>query len=324
MRSISIILLFLLFASRCLLAQTNHVINSSFEDFTDYPTGFDDMSLCKGWHSYTKGTPDYFLERPQARPGTISLMGVPRNVVGYQRPAHGNAYAGLLTTTDYGTYWREYIAGNIIPLVPGKTYDVSMSVSLADTSVYTTDGLGVFFMNSPWPSPNTEGALKLKPQIDYSDAPVTNKQGWVRLTKSFVADSSYNHIIIGAFKDSAAIRRIPVGDTTGIAPDWRFCYYYIDLITVREAKVDDGPLVVFPNPAGSTVSIRWNMERPMTPVYVCLYTATGQLVRQYLVEKAQPENKLDLTGIAAAMYYIQIMTTTGSHIYHGALAVDRW
>jgi hypothetical protein len=101
---------------------------------------------------------------------------------------------------------------------------------LADNSYYASDGLGAFFYIHA--KPDTFGIFNLPvtPQVDYSSAGIiTDIANWTLLTRTFVADSAYTHLIIGDFKDDASIGSTVVGGTAGI----KYAYYYIDSVAIE-------------------------------------------------------------------------------------------
>jgi len=134
------------------------------------------------------------------------------------------AYSGGTHYSDY----KEYLARAITPMIPGGRYQVSMSVSLGDNSKYAADGLGVWFYNNG-PSTtitNDYRTLHVTPQVSYDDSIITDKSNWVRVVKTFVADSAFDNMVIGDYKDSTVIK------DTLLTGTMDFAYYYIDSVVV--------------------------------------------------------------------------------------------
>lgn len=220
MKELLAILCILFFAPSA--AGQNHVPNGDFEDFTQCPGSFSELHRATGWKQYTGGTPDYF------NPCATFDVDVPANWFGNQQPASGNGYAGVYCYNQLNDY-KEYMIRHITPLAVGVRYEVSMSVSLADTSMYATDDLGVFFyIKGPSGLPSLLGNVTLTPQVSYTGYGILNdKQNWVRLTQSFIADSAYNKIIIGGFAPRSTQGR------QQFASGMNFAYYYIDSVVVK-------------------------------------------------------------------------------------------
>ncbi|MBN9484699.1 MAG: hypothetical protein BGO70_06745 [Bacteroidetes bacterium 43-93] len=217
-------ILFLLIYSLSVSAQVNMVANGNFEVYNTCPNNGDQVYRCTGWQAYHSGSSDYFNRC------TNSSVGVPVNAWGYREPASGDAYTGLyIGRLQDATDYKEYITTKVMPLQENRAYEVSMSVSLADISQYAAKGLGVWFYKDV-PLFTGMAGLPVVPQLIY-DTLVTQKSGWVRLKKVIVADSSYDHMVIGGFIPSAML------DTVGVNSgnqDW--IYYFIDSVVVRKVS----------------------------------------------------------------------------------------
>jgi len=243
-------LLLLLLQSFFSIAQ-NHVGNNSFEQRITCPRWTGDFTAY-GWYNYTHGSPDFLDSCAYFASGSD----VPTNAMGYQQPLSGGAYAGIAT---YYRWWLnifnpggEYIATPIQPLIVGKFYEVSMSVSLSNKANYASDGLGVLFYSN-YPDSFTNGTLHVprKPQIDYSRyGLIFDTTGWVKVKGYLLADSSYHKIVIGQFKDTPDIKTARYYASTT-----EYAYYYIDDVVVKEAsnlniEFDDSTLC-----AGDTILV---------------------------------------------------------------------
>lgn len=205
--------------------QINHVPNCSFEQYTSCPTSTSQANRCTGWRQYTSATPDYF------NTCVTNTVSVPTNFVGYQHAAHGQGYMGGYFYLKGDTrIYKEYIATTISPLTPGAIYEVSISVSLSDKSRFGTNDLGVYFYDSGVSNlPGVQGVLSVTPQIDYSSyGVIMDTANWVRVTKTFIADSAYDNIVIGGFKHYNNLTLDSI--TTNTAT---YAYYYIDSVVIR-------------------------------------------------------------------------------------------
>lgn len=197
-------------------AQRNHVPNCSFEEYTTCPKW---PGLPMGWILYGKyGVYTY----------NVCSGNVPKNSEGYQYPAHGRGYVGLTTIHCAGDE-KSYIMRTITPLVPGARYEVSMSVSLADVSGLGTNDLGVFFYENGPDKHDTVGTMPVVPQVFYTNyGPITDTANWLRLSKTFVADSAYSKIVIGGFLKPGDQKRDTFQHSC-------LAHYYVDSIVVRVA-----------------------------------------------------------------------------------------
>lgn len=203
----------------------NMVPNCSFEQYSQCPGGFSQIPNANGWFMLTSGSSDFFHTC-----ATAANVDVPTNTFGTEPAAHGDAYAGFYGGTTTSSY-KEYIARPITPLTVGQMYSVTIYASLSDNSTHGTDDLGVFFwQNGPlsYPTSTTPG---LTPQVHYtSSGVITNKNGWTRLSKTFVADSPYAYIAVGCFTAHTAMNS--VATPPGNLPT----YFYVDSVTVTPAN----------------------------------------------------------------------------------------
>ncbi len=209
----------------------NLVPNGNFEAYNSCPATQGRIDLCTGWWNYyTVGTPDY------NNACTIggSYTGVPSNGLGYQFPASGNAYAGIFVYAPNVLY-SEFISRNINTLQIGKTYEISISMSMGDSFRWAIDGIQcLFYKNGPDSVSNTTALMAMNPQIDFADGIAdTNKTQWVRYTKRFIADSTYDKIAIGRFSDTTNLVKILLPGRTAAS------YYYLDSLVVRLVPINN-------------------------------------------------------------------------------------
>lgn len=207
------------------IAQQNLVPNGDFEFVNSCPTGISQPNVCTGWDKWTNATSDYFNS---CFTNTTSGPGVPINFRGYQQAHSGNAYMGGYSGTSASNpTYKEYITRPIIPMQIGVAYEVSLSVNLSNISGYATNDVGVFFYDNVPSSLGISNTAPYTPQVEWPNIIVTDTQDWVRLTKVFIADSAYDNIAIGCFRDNnsgISISPLPTGTS---------CYYYFDSIVVK-------------------------------------------------------------------------------------------
>ena len=162
---------------------------------------------------------------------------MPQSWMAYQ-PSNSNAYIGMVGF-NYGAY-REYISAHFPALMPGKRYRVSLFVSLADSSVHASAGLGVYFYKDAVPDYHTYSRIPVTPQVDYtSQGIIANDTEWVALTATFIADSAYDHIVIGNFHHDTdyLLDEAGVMLQRDIQPGIKNTnYYLIDSVAVEQAK----------------------------------------------------------------------------------------
>ncbi|MBC7554783.1 MAG: gliding motility-associated C-terminal domain-containing protein [Taibaiella sp.] len=103
----------------------------------------------------------------------------------------------------------------------------------------------------------TMGTLPFAPQVDYSSyGIITDKINWTTLTKTFVADSAYTHLVVGCFKPLGSIQ-VDTAENPGSAleREYQRAYYYISKIGIPDDRADtlisgdpvDTTTHIFPN-----------------------------------------------------------------------------
>lgn len=208
-------------------AQQNLVPNGSFEDtIGNCGAGFNGVTTgCKIWYAYTQGTPDYF--NSCANGG----YDVPSNLFGYQNAHQGNAYVGFGDYSAGSPNYAEYVATQITPMIKGRVYEVSFSISLANNCRYAVNGIGMYLTeNGPSVLPNQPSRkINVTPQISFPNLGTIKDTGnWLRLNKQFTADSAYKVIVIGGFLPDSLIDIDTVSN--GVSS---YAYYYVDSVVIK-------------------------------------------------------------------------------------------
>lgn len=215
---ITYIMLFTLVLPLFTKAQINHVPNGDFEYYTNCPSNHGQVSLCTGWSSVLF-TPDFFH--------ACNTNYIPNNFFGYQQPASGNGYIGMVAYHTTISSSREMIGRSIIPLTKGRKYKVSLSVSLGNNCQYAANNIGVFFYDSLGPL-NSSNWQSIQPQISFRNRGViSDTADWVRLEGTFIADSAYDNIIIGGFYPALNMQTSFLYNG-----NYPYAYYYLDSIVV--------------------------------------------------------------------------------------------
>lgn len=239
----NIYLLFILFTGFQSLAQ-NLVVNPSFENtssncantggegfFTDLVGTWDNASNNPQGDSCS--SPDLF-SACNVLFGNPTVTNMPHSMLGYQYSHTGTHHAGIITHESLDEY-REYIQGHTSsPLVAGQSYCVSMYVSLANSVMYASDNLGIYFGNTPYmrnPCPGqSNSAIYVTPQLNYDCGAITDTANWVRLQWNYVATGGEQYFMIGNFFNNANTTIVNNPGGTFINP---YAYYYIDDVSIE-------------------------------------------------------------------------------------------
>jgi hypothetical protein len=290
------------------VAQTNLVFNPGFESYTACPAGGGyDIQNANGWN-HARGSCDYFNTC-----ATSAVQQVPFNYFGYQMPANGNAYAGIVNYSS-NFFYREIIIGQLTaPLVIGQKYFCSYKTSRADNNSNSVNGFSV-----------NKAGFKLS-KFTYTNVPINNSAtyfnssvitdtvNWTRIASSFVADSAYQYIMIGNFFND--INTTIVADGNGSSS-----YYYIDdvclstdstlctLSTGINTKETVG-LLIYPNPASDYIYIKQPFEDFI--LSYSIFNNDGSLI---IENTPLTSGKIEIKLLPSGFYVIKI-TTVDSYYY---------
>ncbi len=204
----------------------NLVPNPSFESYTICPPGISPPFTASNWTlPTTGGSSDYY----NSCAPFSSNVSTPGNSFGNQIPLTGAGYAGFILQPT--NLYREYLEVQLIsPLIPGKTYQVSFYVNLADYASWAIDKFGAYLSNIPIGPVIGAPVLPLTPQISHPVGNfITNKTIWTLVTGSYTAVGGESYLVIGNFYDN--ISTVPI---KGLGGFYTGAYYYIDDVSVCE------------------------------------------------------------------------------------------
>lgn len=317
-------ILIVLFALKVFYAkgQINLVPNWSFEIFNQCPNNWDQLYKVNNWIKCGAGTPDYWNAYD-----TSYVAGVPNNQAGYQFASSGTAYIGAdfysLTGGNTNSY-REFFGTQLISsLIPGTTYYITLKVSstIRDTSdtqfQYASNNQCVLFTTLPYSQANPLPILNFAQLVN--SAIITDTAGWTTLRWSFVADSSYQFIVIGNFFNDSLTAGTLINPTGGVP----FAYYYIDDVCVStdsmycetlsgmdEVRWQSG-VRVYPNPCfyELTVELR-NM--PDSEILASIYDLNGRLILNKKMQFINQRSYIDLCSLNAGMYLLFLQSKNKS------------
>lgn len=220
----------------------NLVPNPSFEQLKLCPT-FSNMNLkddhiekfCAEWENVgvnrilaSGGGGQYYHECTND-----AYTGIPRNVFGFQYAHTGKAYASVIFLGTYAYNSTHYYTVRLInPLKKGKKYTLRMYVSLSDSSNSGINNLGMLLSTQKLKMPDTRqfNIPKMPNRAHlYSSDIITDKDNWVKIDGTIIADSNYQYLTIGNFFD---FDKTSNSNTTN---HWDIIHYYIDDISVEES-----------------------------------------------------------------------------------------
>ncbi|MBI4929854.1 MAG: T9SS type A sorting domain-containing protein [Bacteroidetes bacterium] len=287
--------------------------NPSFEQFDTCPDDVAQIQRAQGW--FTCGnSPDYF------NACDTFWVSVPDNFTGHQYPANGVAYAGLITYSGIPPNVREFMGTQLIsPLMIGQKYYVSFQVSFTinknpDVCI-AANKIGAKFSTFSYIVPDVYSppnpALINNFAHVYADSIIKDTANWVTISGSFIADSTYNYIMVGNFFDDANTDTSTVNLDSVSVSDCH-SYYYIDNVCVSTDSLtcsnnvgikeieDEFNFLVFPNPATDFIEI--NSDKNMTEVTI--YDFYG---RKIIERKSEGKSLLiDIPFLEKGIYFINV------------------
>ena len=244
-RGIGIICLFLIFSKTW--AQVNYVLNPSFENYSQCPTGYDQINLAVFWNgidtSYTYSNPpptDGLGEYLNicADSNLQYTVTVPWNDNFYHFPRTGFAMVGVKMLDTNGFYERDYLQGHLKSnLVFGKSYCVTYFVSQTLASYWSIKNIGAFLDDGTIDTAVYTSGLpqtQYTPQIIYTNyITIADSLSWVKVEGSFTANGTERFITIGDFNSNSATPKINYNLNSTVGP---LTYYLIDDVSVIESN----------------------------------------------------------------------------------------
>jgi len=223
------------FCQNSVKAQTNLVLNPSFEIYDTCPFNTGQIKFCKNWFQPTRGTPDY-LNECSSIINPITTDG--GNLFGYQVPRTGKAMGGITVyqpNPNPSQTYREYLMGLLAkPLIKGRIYKVSFYVNL---SKITTGGsyndaianLGMYLSSTTYSS-SSDAPIPFKPQIQNPDSNIIDDTlNWTLISGNYKSLGNEKFIFIGNFSsDSETIVKTYKTNPRNSEGS----YYYIDDVAV--------------------------------------------------------------------------------------------
>ncbi len=265
------IIVFIIITCACsnLQAQVNLVRNGSFEQYTDCPTGLDQVAYAKHWRALD--SPSVMTNPLDCLPDYVNACsiwgacGVPVGNFYYQYPHTGSGMMEISLYDDYEVAsfaFFDYLQIRLAtPLDLGQSYCVTFYLNMTNRSSYAVNNIGAYFddgtidTTSQCYMPQTQ----YTPQI-LETSIISDTLNWVKVQGSFIANGTEKFMTIGNFFDTSHATHIRVGGLhNGV--------YLIDDVSViaSNAMADAGPdvsLVI-----GDTASIGVAVNGDGMPCY---------------------------------------------------------
>jgi hypothetical protein len=290
-------------------AQTNLVPNGGFEIHDTCPNTAGQINYAVNWNVLYE-SPDYFNV---CAPNSSTPISVPVNLLGYQFPASGSAYAGFTTYISGETPpYREIMGTKLIsPLVIGQKYYVSFKLNLSQG--YNTNAgankTGLRFTN-------LQHSLSNPPLINnladvYTSSVIMDTTNWTTVFKSFIADSAYSFIELGNFFDDSNTTVLPFK-----FQNTNWSYYYVDdvcistdsLYSLSWADTNTGinnfnyekEITIYPNPSSGKIFI--DIKNTQEQIEIIVYDIYGSEVKN--IKIGANKNSIDFED--NGIYFISV------------------
>lgn len=305
-------------------SQVNLVPNPSFEDTIVCPNGVAKLNSAKGWVNPTGGSPDYFNSC------TMIGVGTPNNYFGYEVPRTGNAYAGFgsfAILPGVSDSAREYIQAPLFDtLIKGEVYCVEFYVSLADSlSEYAVNNIGAYFSVNAVAGSNYDPLPFLAQIVNTSANPLTNMNGWTKVSGQFTAQGGEQYITIGNFnansKSDTVFIRLPSSTFSA-----KTSYYYIDDVSVihldGDANFNKGICnnlgVTLGRPAKSGLTYAWHPAVGLSDTTIAQPLATPTVTTTYYLTSTLTSSGCSKTD-SVTVFYIPIGPTATINVSDSTL-----
>jgi hypothetical protein len=251
----------------------------------------------------------------------------PNNWAGYQQDIdqglHFGGFVTYLTGNDLWNNTQEYPRATLKNrLTANHKYNFELYVSLADSFWYATRSLSVLFCSNSkcgeivqCSQPGQEFNYPLfrtlfVPQWNYDGPYLNDKQGWTKISGSYIADGTEENMIIGNFCGdecgSDTLLVSPFSLTKNLFYDlylYKGSYYYFDNVSLWEDTTYIG--IEQPVFEQSKVFISENrinvfLSNNASPLSLELFDATGRQV--YSVSLIQRESHFPTPQLSQGVY----------------------
>jgi hypothetical protein len=282
------------------------VQNGGFEQYWHCPYDLQQIYNVKFWVDATQGSPDYFNQCD------IGIANVPNPIFGYQQAHNGIAYMGIVIfevgTSDY----REYIEDTLFsPLVANVCYHFEMYINLANTSIYTSSNIGVYFSDTLINTINYfQYFLPISPQINNSHGNFPDTLNWTLVSGDYMAVGGERYLTIGNFNNDLSLDSSLVNPTESEAVS----YFYIDDVSLTAISCTTEGITtytntlevnVFPNPVTTSLTITTTTTEETE---VTLYDVTS---RKLMQQRFVNTTTLNTEGLAKGVYLYQLKNKNG-------------
>lgn len=221
----------------------NLVPNPGFEEYEKCPSGYltqGQVLKLPGWHSPTRGTPDYFNTCSKWRSHPAD------NWAGISRDFSGEGFVGIIAFMN-GLDYREYIGAEFLqPMDSGVVYHLQFSFRLASYARISSGKLGLAVTKNKV-SVLHDGQLDLKPaMLAMPDSGIVATTGlWQTVSADYTATGGEKFLYIGNFFSRAQTPFYKIKFAGNHEPMlYNASFYYLDDVLVQpQIVIPEVPIV---------------------------------------------------------------------------------
>jgi hypothetical protein len=303
MKSSVLVLCVVIIFSTAVNAQ-NLVPNGSFEEGITCPSFIGSVTEeCADWYASLihinpdlNPTPDWFHTCSE-----IEAFTPPEIAFGFQVPADGDGYVGLINVTMQQQDYRETIGVALIePLNIGDLYFVNFKVSLVSNpgnAIYSNN-IGFNFSTHPY---YNEAQFPINTSHFAVDTIIPLTDDWTLISEEFVADSTYGYFHIGNFYDDANTDTLLSGLSS---------YFIVDEVSIFSTLNTDDTKTkgykIFPNPSGRYINIQFNI--PQEKFEYTIYSVHGVMLLTGAQVNSASQIEIDISSVSSGYYILEIST----------------
>jgi len=162
-----------------------------------------------------------------------SNVGTPCNWFGCQQPQNGQNYIAICLGSTQPEV-REWVRGEIEPMVKDSVYLVQFYYSRADRYQMACNNMGVYFGTIPYQNPYLIDYSGIDySKVIYSRETVSDTANWILFSQYYFAKGGETVINLGNFFPDYLTKYVNYGS------EFPYAYYYIDNLSVTRVMATD-------------------------------------------------------------------------------------
>jgi hypothetical protein len=224
---------------------------------------------------------------------------VPNTGIGFQNAFNGNAMTGAVVYSEISPNIREFFGIQLLQsLTVGQLYYGSFRISLADNSGLdcAIDKIGMKLTTYPLLFPTSSTVLINNDSKITSTSIVNDKINWIEIKGNFIADSSYQHLILGNFyedQNTSTLNCVTNSyyffDSVCLSTDSADCF----LNTGIKNNLDHNSIEFINDPTNNMLIVKYKGKKP---VKLLLVNSVGQWIKSIEIKNDVRINLKDLTS----------------------------